>query len=116
MKFRSTTITFLCMAAGLGLLTLTPASAMASTAAAVDGKTSTTPPGGLNSGASVDNSKATSQTIKMAQQVLDGDGQKVRIDGIWGPATQNAVKAYQKLNGLTVTGQLDQATQERMKL
>jgi peptidoglycan hydrolase-like protein with peptidoglycan-binding domain len=31
-------------------------------------------------------------------------------DGVWGPRTQSAVRAYQAHNNLAVTGQLDEAT------
>ena len=33
-----------------------------------------------------------------------------RIDGVWGPATEGAVRGYQQQHNMNVTGQLDNAT------
>jgi len=33
-----------------------------------------------------------------------------RIDGVWGPATQAAVRSYQQQNNINPTGQIDQQT------
>ena len=38
----------------------------------------------------------------------------VNIDGIYGAATQNAVRAFQKNNGLAVTGRVDEQTWKSM--
>ena len=44
-------------------------------------------------------------TIKSAQQILAKDGfYKGKIDGMIGPMTTNAVKAFQKKKGLKVDG------------
>jgi len=51
------------------------------------------------------------KTVMQVQQALN-----VKSDGIWGPNTEAALKQYQQKNGLSVTGQLDQATRAKMNL
>jgi len=52
-----------------------------------------------------------SKTVMQVQQALN-----VKSDGKWGPNTEAALKHYQQKNGLSVTGQLDQATRAKMNL
>lgn len=50
-------------------------------------------------------------TIRNAQTALNDKGYDVgRVDGQWGPATQNAVRRFQSENGLSQSGRLDGAT------
>lgn len=42
--------------------------------------------------------------VKKLQQQLNAAGYKIAVDGIYGSATQNAVKSYQQSKGLTVDG------------
>lgn len=44
------------------------------------------------------------QSVKALQVMLDENGYAVEADGIYGPKTEAAVKAYQKDNGLKVDG------------
>jgi peptidoglycan hydrolase-like protein with peptidoglycan-binding domain len=55
-----------------------------------------------------------SHRVAVLQEALDSAGANVRIDGAWGPATEAALKHYQRQNGLMVTGQLDKATQTKL--
>lgn len=51
--------------------------------------------------------------VKASQRALIKLGYVVRDNGVFGPATKNAIEAYQKHNGLAVTGTLTHAlTQE----
>jgi Putative peptidoglycan binding domain len=45
-----------------------------------------------------------------AQELLNGSGQSVPVDGQYGSATQQAVQSFQGSHGLPVTGQVDTAT------
>lgn len=67
-----------------------------------------------NSGAqtaSSEQSELTPDTVRGVQQTLRQDGMyHSNVDGVWGPATQAAVRDYQQRNNMNVTGQLDQAT------
>jgi len=56
------------------------------------------------------------KTVLALQQALKSDGENVRNDGVWGPATQTALKHYQQKNGIPVTGELDQATRTKLNL
>ncbi|HCE60779.1 MAG TPA: hypothetical protein DER11_05185 [Janibacter terrae] len=49
--------------------------------------------------------------VKLAQEVIG-----VTADGAFGPATQTALKTWQRTNGVKVTGVLDDATWNRMVL
>lgn len=56
--------------------------------------------------------------VKKIQQALINAGQdvgKAGIDGSLGPDTEKAVKAFQELNGLEVTGIIDEKTLEALK-
>jgi hypothetical protein len=48
--------------------------------------------------------------IRQYQTVLNGLGFPITADGVWGPATTEAVKAYQTAAKLPVNGKVDQAT------
>ncbi len=59
---------------------------------------------------------ALGNTVKSLQQALIDVGIKVRggADGIFGPATANALKEFQTSQGLSATGAVDQATAEAL--
>jgi peptidoglycan hydrolase-like protein with peptidoglycan-binding domain len=141
MKFGMTTIASLGLVAGVGLLTLTTANAAAPSAATSGTNIAAAQPANPDNMANTNmantnmantnmantgmaNTSMTSQnpgkmsrqTVRHVQEFLAGDGHKVAIDGVWGPATEAALKSYQKQDGLTVTGQLDQSTRSQMKL
>lgn len=51
------------------------------------------------------------QNIRQVQQALNKDGfSPGRIDGRWGPETQNALKQFQQSKNVPASGQLDQQT------
>jgi hypothetical protein len=51
------------------------------------------------------------ETVRNAQAALNTKGYDVgRVDGQWGPNTQNAVRRFQSENGLAQSGRLDSAT------
>jgi peptidoglycan hydrolase-like protein with peptidoglycan-binding domain len=60
---------------------------------------------------SVDSGRFSRADIQNIQQKLQQDGlYHGRIDGLVGPATQQALRGYQQQNGLPVTGTPDQQT------
>src|SRR5262245_37062283 len=59
----------------------------------------------------------TPDMIRNVQQTLQQDGSyHGRVDGVWGPSTQAAVRNYQQQHNLNATGQLDQDTLAAMNL
>jgi peptidoglycan hydrolase-like protein with peptidoglycan-binding domain len=59
----------------------------------------------------------TPDTIRQVQQTLQQQGMyRGRLDGVWGPATQAAVRSYQQRNNLNASGQLDQQTLASMNM
>ena len=50
------------------------------------------------------------EAVKKLQQILNAKGYKLSVDGDFGPATEAAVKAYQKANGLEVDGEVGPIT------
>ena len=59
----------------------------------------------------------TPDMIRNVQQALQQDGKyQGRVDGVWGPGTQAAVRTYQQQHNMNATGQLDQDTLAAMNL
>jgi peptidoglycan hydrolase-like protein with peptidoglycan-binding domain len=59
----------------------------------------------------------TPDTIRQVQQTLQQQGlYHARVDGVWGPGTQAAVRSYQQKNNLSTSGQLDQQTLASLNL
>jgi peptidoglycan hydrolase-like protein with peptidoglycan-binding domain len=55
------------------------------------------------------------QQVKAAQQALKDKGQDPGpVDGVMGPKTQAALKAFQQAEGLTATGRLDAETMAKL--
>jgi peptidoglycan hydrolase-like protein with peptidoglycan-binding domain len=55
--------------------------------------------------------------IRQVQQTLQQNGTyHGNVDGVWGPATQSAVRDYQQQHNLNATGQLNQETLASMNL
>jgi peptidoglycan hydrolase-like protein with peptidoglycan-binding domain len=51
------------------------------------------------------------QTVRQIQTALKHNGDyRGRVDGVWGPMTQNGVSQFQQKNGLQATGALDEQT------
>ena len=50
------------------------------------------------------------EAVKKLQQILNSKGYKLSVDGNFGPATEAAVKAYQKANHLEVDGEVGEKT------
>jgi peptidoglycan hydrolase-like protein with peptidoglycan-binding domain len=59
----------------------------------------------------------TPDMVRNVQQALQQDGTyRGRVDGVWGPGTQAAVRTYQQQHNMNATGQLDQDTLAAMNL
>ena len=54
--------------------------------------------------------------IKLVQEALNKDGYNLRVDGILGMHTSNAIKSFQKKNDLKATGQPDSMTLAKLNL
>ena len=56
-----------------------------------------------------------SSEVYQAQKALKGLGYDPGpVDGIWGKATERAIKYFQVDKGMPVTGQLDEPTKEKL--
>jgi len=56
----------------------------------------------------------TGGTVRLVQQKLRGEGETITADGKFGAKTADAVRRYQKRNGLSVDGSVGAATWEKM--
>lgn len=52
-------------------------------------------------------------TVRSLQYLLNAHGARLVVDGIFGPATDAATRAFQRVNGLTVDGIVGSATWSR---
>lgn len=57
---------------------------------------------------------AKNDTVRALQALLVGYGSDIQVDGIFGPATDKALRAYQKSNGLAVDGIAGPATWKKL--
>lgn len=55
-------------------------------------------------------------SVRELQTALIGHGHELRVDGDFGPGTENAVRRYQEANGMAVTGQADRDTLQALGL
>ncbi len=55
-------------------------------------------------------------TIRSVQQALNDQGQQLRVDGIWGEKTHQALMQFQRDNQLSASGQLDIDTLAALEL
>lgn len=65
---------------------------------------------GASASSSMQQGQYDQQTIRQVQQQLSQKGHDVSVDGQLGPQTQQALKKFQKDEGLQASGQLDQQT------
>jgi len=65
---------------------------------------------GTDANGKVSTSRPADGTVRNAQAALNTKGYDIRVDGQWGPNTQNAVRRFQSENGLAQSGRLDSAT------
>jgi len=56
------------------------------------------------------------QHVKSIQTALNGMGEKVAVDGIWGPKTGSALRDFQQKHGLKATGRADATTLRQLKV
>jgi phage tail tape-measure protein len=58
---------------------------------------------------------ASDSSVRAAQESLAAKGYYTgRVDGMWGPDTERAVRDYQRAQGISETGRLDGATMTRL--
>ena len=60
--------------------------------------------------------RMSSENVKEIQGALNSHGAKLAVDGKWGKGTREAIKAYQKENGLKATGYANKKTREKLGL
>jgi murein L,D-transpeptidase YcbB/YkuD len=56
------------------------------------------------------------EEVQKIQTALNQKGERVKVDGIWGPQTAQAVRDFQKKNGLQASGQLDDQTLQKLNV
>ena len=56
------------------------------------------------------------EEVQKVQSALNQKGEKVKVDGIWGPQTAEAVRDFQKKNGLQPSGELDSQTLQKLNV
>src|SRR5581483_1768039 len=56
------------------------------------------------------------EEIREVQQVLVRDGFDVRVDGVWGPSTRDALISFQRRQGFQTTGIIDMRTVDALGL
>lgn len=72
------------------------------------GQTAAVEQGGEAAGISGEN--LSEEEVRKLQQALKDAGADIEVDGVWGDSTAQALSAYQRDEGLTPSGELDQRT------
>ncbi|MGQ9368682.1 peptidoglycan-binding domain-containing protein [Azospirillum sp. ST 5-10] len=60
--------------------------------------------------ASASSSGMSAGEIRQVQQALNERGYSLAVDGVWGPNTRDAVRRFQRTNGMEATGRVDRQT------
>ena len=117
MKLGANMMTGLGIIAAIGLVILTSSPDATAATTALGGAEMTTPGSAhcprINPGRPGKRNGICAQAA-LLQEALDSTGANLRIDGVWGPATERALKHYQRQAGLPVTGKLDQANSSEL--
>jgi peptidoglycan hydrolase-like protein with peptidoglycan-binding domain len=92
---------------GTCLMTLAPADAAPAVA-------STTHHPSMAVGVTTPEKPVPVHSVSLLQEALDSTGANLKIDGVWGPRTEAAVRDYQRNHGLRVTGRIDQTTRAQL--
>ena len=58
----------------------------------------------------------TRKRIEALQTELNGTGEQLTIDGIWGRKTETALRNFQEKHGLKATGRADAATLQQLNM
>jgi peptidoglycan hydrolase-like protein with peptidoglycan-binding domain len=58
--------------------------------------------------------KGGSESVKALQTALNKNGASLKVDGMMGKGTRDALKKYQSANGLKATGRVDAATKSKL--
>jgi len=58
--------------------------------------------------------KGGSESVKALQTALNKNGASLKVDGMMGKGTRDALKKYQAANGLKATGRPDAATKSKL--
>ena len=66
--------------------------------------------------ATIERTSASSDQVRKVQSALKDNGEHVKVDGIWGPRTSQALRDYQQKNGLQASGQLDDQTKQKLNV
>jgi peptidoglycan hydrolase-like protein with peptidoglycan-binding domain len=60
--------------------------------------------------------KPSQREVRQIQAALRRSGERVKVDGRWGPKTSAALRDYQQKNGLQASGELDDATLQKLNV
>ena len=52
--------------------------------------------------------------VALVQEALNSTGADLKVDGVWGPNTESALRAYQRSHNLPATGHLGPATRAKL--
>jgi len=56
------------------------------------------------------------EEVQKVQTALNQKGERVKVDGVWGRQTAEAVRDFQRKNGLQPSGQLDDKTLQKLNV
>jgi murein L,D-transpeptidase YcbB/YkuD len=56
------------------------------------------------------------EEVQRVQAALNQKGERVKVDGIWGPQTEQALRDFQRKNGLQASGRLDGQTLQKLNV
>lgn len=54
--------------------------------------------------------------VRQVQAALRRNGERVKVDGRWGPKTSQALRDYQQKSGLQASGELDDETLQKLNV
>ena len=72
--------------------------------------------GAMSERSGATSSRRSSEEVRRVQSALKDNGEDVKVDGVFGRQTRQALRDYQQKNGLQASGQLDEQTLEKLNV
>ncbi len=95
-----------------------PANAAGNSGTGMSSQNNQSSTGGMSgmAGSNAMSGKPSRSEVRQVQAALRRNGERLKVDGRWGPMTSKALRDYQQKNGLEASGELDDPTLRKLNV